>query len=715
MEWFKSLKNLLPSKLTQSKSFYADVSGTNGIFSVNNPQVLSREGYILNSCVHSCIDLIISAILQNDLYVCNIKDDQNEPITNDLTKLLEKPDPDEDEGIKDWEAEYFAYILLFGNSFIYKIAPSMGLNVGKPQMLKVMSQYQIDVITKTTAFGNVLDRYQFKNSTIPIDPKDMLHGKKFNPENQVIGLPPLMACGLNVDLINEVNRWNIALLQNGVNPSGVYTVEGTLTKLQQNEMKIQLDTSSGSKNAGKQKILQGGMKYQQTGMSPKDTDFNNGVKFAKREVASVYNIAPQLIGDTESQTFANYTQAILSLHNDVAYPLLNGLVTRLNNWIVPFYGKDLVIKIDNSKVQAIQEQKKAEWDKIDKSNELTINEKRRMKGQEAIENGDFIIINGQTLEQIIAGQQSVIPTFGKQAPQVKTLNKIDVKEYLEIQQKAITKNEDRAISESVGVLADYFQYQIKEIKKNLEGINNTSQMNHAVDSVIQQTTPALKEVYNIIYKDIAFDYVLKARKDYKEETFKRIGLEKKETNRIEAAFDILKNFKEEFGSYVDNYFDNIKLKDLIIKVNDETKAMIISEIEFGTKEGLDINAITKNIQGVYDNDMTQWRSERIARTETLRGMSFASHESQKKIDPTAKQKWLTTHDDRTRPTSPKGEFNHRNVDMLNGNIGLNDFFRVSNEKLQFPRDSSLGASAGNVINCRCSVGYIDEEFAEFFT
>jgi hypothetical protein len=39
---------------------------------------------------------------------------------------------------------------------------------------------------------------------------------------------------------------------------------------------------------------------------------------------------------------------------------------------------------------------------------------------------------------------------------------------------------------------------------------------------------------------------------------------------------------------------------------------------------------------------------------------------------------------------------------MNGiTIGQDDLFNVDGEFLEFPRDSKHGASAGNIINCRC--------------
>src|SRR5690606_17616229 len=45
-------------------------------------------------------------------------------------------------------------------------------------------------------------------------------------------------------------------------------------------------------------------------------------------------------------------------------------------------------------------------------------------------------------------------------------------------------------------------------------------------------------------------------------------------------------------------------------------------------------------------------------------------------------------------------FDHHEVDIRK--VDLEEAFEVSGEQLMFPGDSSLGASAGNLINCRCS-------------
>jgi len=734
MKWFPSFFKKKNSPVTEKKTstgfFFPE-----GTFTTAQPEKLAREGYVLNPSVFSAVNAITKAITQMRMIVTEKSDEDKQPIDNKLSKLLNKPDGNQ--GQVAWLTEYFGYYLLFGNTFIYKSKFENGLSAGQAFQLKVLSEKQVDVIAKNTMFGLQLKKYEFINDRkFTIDERDILHGKTFNPENQVMGLAPLMAGGLSVDLDNEAKRWNVKLLQNGVNPAGIYEIDGVLENDQYRRLKNQIDENSGSEMAGTEKILEDGMKWKQTGLSPKDADFTKGQAMSKREIAAVYNIAPQLIGDTESQTFANYEQAVLSLHNDTAFPLMEGLVSMLNNWLTPAFGENLLIRIDDSGVEALQRQKQQKWASIDSSNELSQDEKRNAKDFDSLEDeelGKSIIVNGQqTLDNIVNPPAAPTPSsFGNTGHEDEEENtghlddekpmkkpkkkdeksfKIDIKEYFNIQKKAINQAEDDAITVSHKVINGYFDNQFKEIAQNMKGVATTAGMMPAVLAVIQQTTPELKEVYDEIYKDISFDFSLKARFDAKAQI--NLIIERKQD--IPSEFNILNDFKAEFSSFVDSYFVEIQIGELIKNVNETTIKMVDKVVTAGVKEGKSIFAITKDIQAQYKGDMETWRAERIARTETLRGMSFAQHEAQLKVSPLSKQLWLDSGDSRVRKGSLKNPFNHRNVDIANGKIGLDQSFKVGGQTMRFPRDTSEGASAGNVVNCRCTVVFIDEEFTEFF-
>ena len=105
----------------------------------------------------------------------------------------------------------------------------------------------------------------------------------------------------------------------------------------------------------------------------------------------------------------------------------------------------------------------------------------------------------------------------------------------------------------------------------------------------------------------------------------------------------------------------------------------------------------------YEARLLQTRGETIARTETIEALNFGRQESMSQyadqIDDDAEiiKIWVSGPDDgRQRETHT--EANGKEAKM-------NEPFIVGGERLMFPSDTSLGASAEEVINCRCTVAY----------
>lgn len=97
------------------------------------------------------------------------------------------------------------------------------------------------------------------------------------------------------------------------------------------------------------------------------------------------------------------------------------------------------------------------------------------------------------------------------------------------------------------------------------------------------------------------------------------------------------------------------------------------------------------------------RALMIARTELVPAANFASlHQVQLAgfTDDECQKGWLSTEDSRTRPE-------HHAADGQR--VGLSQPFTVGGEKMNFPGDWSLGATADNVINCRCSIEFVFDD------
>jgi len=137
-----------------------------------------------------------------------------------------------------------------------------------------------------------------------------------------------------------------------------------------------------------------------------------------------------------------------------------------------------------------------------------------------------------------------------------------------------------------------------------------------------------------------------------------------------------------------------KVKD----VNAATKARIARLIQIGIDEGMSQTDVAISIReaGLIDS---AFRSNVIARTESHAAANAGSYESALESDVVKEKEWISAEDERTRDGSDS-EFDHTNV----ANVPMDEPFIVSGEELMFPGDPN--GSAGNVINCRCTIGYV---------
>jgi len=125
-------------------------------------------------------------------------------------------------------------------------------------------------------------------------------------------------------------------------------------------------------------------------------------------------------------------------------------------------------------------------------------------------------------------------------------------------------------------------------------------------------------------------------------------------------------------------------------------------------------------QGSYDEavkaiqsttTLDRVRARLIARTETNRAMNVGHAEGAQKLPFYTNKTWLAAQDNRTRGAEGDDKADHYH---MNGqNVAENEPFTDprSGKQLMFPGDSSLGAGAADICNCRCSSAYVGKRDA----
>jgi len=127
--------------------------------------------------------------------------------------------------------------------------------------------------------------------------------------------------------------------------------------------------------------------------------------------------------------------------------------------------------------------------------------------------------------------------------------------------------------------------------------------------------------------------------------------------------------------------------------------VVISETADQIERSINSSAILSRNLRSRESRIAQLETQAVAEaTKSAESDIFSRKEPltlQKPKDPVIKE-WVTVGDERVRPAHVSADSQLQRIE---------DFFLVMGQQLRFPGDTSFGASAGNVINCRCSSVY----------
>ena len=369
--------------------------GSNPLWSKKDIARLAKAGYQQCSTVYACVNMIVesAAMVPWVLFRKPIsKGAKKEKIEeHDLLNRLHRPNPQD--GGMAFTKNALAYYLIGGNSYIYKYGPNEGppqeLAIARPDRMKVLKGNRFNPIGGYRYTVDGVDRKP------DFRPEEILHLKAFHPLDDWYGLSPIEVAGKEIDIASMGREWNMKLLQNDARPPGALTTEGTLDEEQRTEVKKMMkEDVQGYKNAANPLVLEGGLKWQTFAITPKDMDWLTLDKMTVRRICSVLKVAPQLIGDEESKTFANYKEARKALYLEAVIPLLTYLRDEYNNWLTPAWGDNqLYLDFDRDSIEAIREEQNAVYERQGKAWWRSINEKRKACGDDDIgPEGDVIFV-----------------------------------------------------------------------------------------------------------------------------------------------------------------------------------------------------------------------------------------------------------------------------------------------------------------------------------
>jgi len=227
---------------------------------------------------------------------------------------------------------------------------------------------------------------------------DLYHMKTFHPLNDFWGAAPTESMAREIDTSNEAIEWQKKTLENEGRPGLVMTIVADMSDKQFEEYERRLrEKHAGAENAGNDLILVGdrGTTAKPYAWSPKEMDFLESNREWARRISLGYGVPPMLLGIPGDNTYSNQKEARLAFWEGTILFHLRYFRGELNNWL--FHpdspDKDLFLDFDIGDIPALEPRHDSKWERAEKANYLTINEKREMVGYEARgPEGDVILV-----------------------------------------------------------------------------------------------------------------------------------------------------------------------------------------------------------------------------------------------------------------------------------------------------------------------------------
>ncbi|PTX14438.1 HK97 family phage portal protein [Pontibacter mucosus] len=374
------------------------------------------EGYTAIGAVYECVNLILKKIASSPPIIYEIKDEAKRQKWHNLSKsdsieqkalalqlkaqaveevspkeiqeLLNKPNPLQ--GYKDYIRQLAGFYLLTGETMAYNVGP-LG------QKDKIVHSWPLPTHLVDVISGGMFEpikEYIFKFSTdktYAFPASDVARIRMFNPlfdvqGSQLRGMSPLRAYLKKLARAKAGDKEVLKQLQNG-GAFGILSpknAQDTLTPAQKDALKQRLiDAKNAKDDLARIFPATVAMDWQQIALSIADQKLLELLQATDEDIYRAYGI-PLVYRSTDASTLNNEQHASRKLIYDAVQPIaddLSELLTKIMcEPVNKRLGKKYYIELDTSSLPEMQNDMKAISEWLEKSHELTMNEKREVKG-----------------------------------------------------------------------------------------------------------------------------------------------------------------------------------------------------------------------------------------------------------------------------------------------------------------------------------------------
>ena len=533
-----------------------------------------------------------------------------------------------------------------------------------------------------------------------------------NPQNEFSGLSPIGAARMAIETANGALRSNRQIFDAGMQIAGIVAPADkaqTMSREQAEAVASMLDRRfRGADKAHRVAVLSQPVAFQSLSLTPKDAEFLELLKWGTREVAMVYGVPPEVIGDHEHATYSNVDAAEKALWWDTLIPEAMMIADELTEQLVPLFGAEAdLIEFDTSEIDTLKEDQGKQIEQMSKLFAMGVPLNRLLQEMAP----RFLPPNRRgyawgDVGWLASGLVPVASSPTQEVPEAPTAAPAEVLPpprptpadvAAMIAQVSLHDLASTAVVVKSGIGEDLTYGSIRHEVVWRAWDDRSRIHENAIEEAMrdffarQQASVLTKMKGQVLTSDFVPFTMAEWNKRLRTVTAPLIT--RAFTDGGEAALDTItaKGLFDSATVGAIRWLES-RVQRFVRFVNDTTSRELVTAISDGIRDGDDADRIASRVRDVYQF-ASRSRSLRIARTETVAALNAGSHEAARQSGVVARKRWLAAIDNRTRD-------DHRAAHGLT--VGLEDDFTVSGSTGPAPGQMS---SADQNVNCRCTMIY----------
>lgn len=640
--------------------------------------------------VYGCVSLIGEACGDYTPYVERKKGDQWVREDHEFIDLLYKPNGNSENAESFSKFDLFeatvSYMLLQGDCFWYM---ANGKESGRPREIVVLRADKVgtDIDKKTGKINGYFIRTAF-GDPMPLEINEVLRFNFFNPEDPYKGKGPVEAGSDYIATDEATAKYTKNFFNNNAGLSGVLSIKGEITKGAWKKFtRAWREKHEGIDNAGKVAILrESDASFEKVGLGLDQLDMTALRKMSLEDVTMMFKVPMPLLGQLPEG--AGFGRAnIESIEYIFAKYNIDKKMQRFDSVLQfalsRYYPKDTELRIVHENI--IPEDKEFELKKRESLTDkvYTRNEIRALDGLDPIDGGDKLFVPAMNIP---LDESSINPTPTK-GIKVKVTTTTILPKKKDVNEATREKAERFRLSLMRNQLRYERQYKktIKPIFKqqHAEALNNLEAHSSSAKSADQK-----------LFDDAAYDKML-----------------------LDDLTPMLTDLSQTQGSLAlvfagdtENEFHltstiKARLQRGTLKMaknfNDETLAKLNATLAEGIQAGEGLGDLKKRVSSVYE-EIDDYRSERIARTETLKASNAASVDAYRQTGYVTQKAWYVNPD----ACEQCSEFDGKTVGLDEPFLSQGESYTITDEdgeETTYTNDYDTLEEPPLHPNCRCGV------------